>query len=96
MFRQPLWEVQSVDSRAVGDFRARNIPVLDIHELAAGKLTALFARHQARDLFISCSVNDSFGLNPSRIIIFPIQNQLKSLNCKHNDQGHLRRHKTCP
>jgi len=51
MFRQPLWEVQSVDSRAVGDFRARNIPVLDIHELAAGKLAALFARHQARDLF---------------------------------------------
>jgi len=51
MFRQPLWEVQSVDSRAIGDFRARNIPVLDIHELAAGKLAALFARHQARDLF---------------------------------------------
>ena len=51
MFRQPLWEVQSADSRAVGDFRARNIPVLDIHELAAGKLAALFARHQARDLF---------------------------------------------
>jgi predicted nucleotidyltransferase component of viral defense system len=51
MFRQPLWEVQSVDSRALGDFQARNIPVLDIHELAAGKLAALFARHQARDLF---------------------------------------------
>jgi len=51
MFRQPLWEVQSVDSCVVGDFRARNIPVLDIHELAAGKIAALFARHQARDLF---------------------------------------------
>lgn len=51
MFRQPLWEVQPVDSRALGDFRARNIPVLDIHELAAGKIAALFARHQARDLF---------------------------------------------
>jgi len=51
MLRQPLWEVQIVDSRAVGDFRARNIPVLDIHELAAGKIAALFARHQARDLF---------------------------------------------
>jgi len=51
MFRQPLWEVQFVDSRAIGDFQARNIPVLDIHELAAGKLAALFARHQARDIF---------------------------------------------
>lgn len=51
MFRQPLWEVQSVDSCAVGDFRARNISVLDIHELAAGKIAALFARHQSRDIF---------------------------------------------
>ena len=51
MFRQPLWEVKSIDSRSVGDFRARNISVLDIHELAAGKIAALFARHQARDIF---------------------------------------------
>jgi predicted nucleotidyltransferase component of viral defense system len=61
MFRQPLWEVQSVDSRAVGDFRARNISVLDIHELAAEKIAALFARHQAWDIFdthqLLCNVN---------------------------------------
>jgi len=53
MFRQPLWEVQSADSHAIGDFRASNIPVFDTHELAAGKLAALFARHLARDLFDS-------------------------------------------
>lgn len=51
MFRQPLWDVQRLDSHALGDHQARNIPVVDIHELAAGKLAALFARHQARDLF---------------------------------------------
>ena len=51
MFRQPLWDVQTLDSHALGDHQAKNIPVIDIHELAAGKLAALFARHQARDLF---------------------------------------------
>lgn len=51
MFRQPLWEVQTIDSKFLGEFQATNIPVLDIHELAAGKLAALFARRQARDLF---------------------------------------------
>ena len=51
MFRQPLWDIQPADSHPLGDFQARNIPVLDIHELAAGKLAALMARGQARDLF---------------------------------------------
>jgi predicted nucleotidyltransferase component of viral defense system len=53
MFRQPLWDVVSVDSQFLGDFRATNIPVLDINELAAGKLCALMARQQGRDLFDS-------------------------------------------
>lgn len=51
MFRQPLWDIQPADSHPLGDFQSRNIPVLDIHELAAGKLAALLARGQARDLF---------------------------------------------
>ena len=51
MFRQPLWDIQPADSHPLGDFQARNIPVLDIHELAAGKLAALVARGLARDLF---------------------------------------------
>ncbi len=51
MFRQPLWDIQIIDSHLLGDFQARNIPVLDLHELAAGKLAALLARGQARDLF---------------------------------------------
>ena len=51
MFRQPLWDVQIVDSHPFGDFQAKSIPVLELHELAAGKLAALLARGQARDLF---------------------------------------------
>ena len=53
MFRQPLWEIQHPDSHPFGDFQARGLPVLDFHELAAGKLAALLARHQARDLLDS-------------------------------------------
>jgi predicted nucleotidyltransferase component of viral defense system len=51
MFRQPLWDIQHADSHPLGDFQSKSIPVLDIHELAAGKLAALLARGQARDLF---------------------------------------------
>ena len=51
MYRQPLWEIHHSDSHPLGDFQAKDIPVLDLHELAAGKLSALFSRRQTRDLF---------------------------------------------
>jgi predicted nucleotidyltransferase component of viral defense system len=53
MFRQPLWKIKPSDSYMLGSFKAINIPVLDIHEIAAGKLAALLSRGQARDLFDS-------------------------------------------
>jgi predicted nucleotidyltransferase component of viral defense system len=53
MFRVPLWPVTTCDSQPIGVWRATEIPVLDLHELAAGKLAALLARKQARDLFDS-------------------------------------------
>ena len=51
MFRTPLWPVEWQDSKMIGSYQARRIPLLDIHELAAGKLAALFARETIRDLF---------------------------------------------
>jgi len=51
MFRQPLWAPNSMDSYILGAYQAKSIPVLDIHEIAAGKMAALFSRHQVRDLF---------------------------------------------
>jgi predicted nucleotidyltransferase component of viral defense system len=51
MFRIPLWPVVTLDSHLIGSYKATAIPILDIHELAAGKLTALLARHAPRDLF---------------------------------------------
>jgi predicted nucleotidyltransferase component of viral defense system len=51
MFRVPLWPIVFRDSKDIGPYKAQDIPVLDIHELAAGKLAALMARHAGRDLF---------------------------------------------
>ena len=67
MFRQPLWEVLPVDSQFLGDFRATNIPVIDIHELAAGKLCALLARRQGRDLFDSHQLLNHKDLEQKRL-----------------------------
>jgi predicted nucleotidyltransferase component of viral defense system len=51
MFRVPLWPVVYRDSRLIGSFRASAVPVLDVHEIAAGKLAALLSRRAGRDLF---------------------------------------------
>ncbi len=67
MFREPLWNVVVADSKALGGYKALNIPILDIHELAAGKLSALFSRRQARDLFDSYQLLDRSDLDPTRL-----------------------------
>jgi predicted nucleotidyltransferase component of viral defense system len=51
MFRIPLWDIQKCSSRFAGHHQIHGIRILDLHELAAGKLTALFARNASRDLF---------------------------------------------
>jgi len=69
MFRQPLWDIRLTDSHPLGDFQARGIPVLDLHELAAGKLAALLARGQGRDLFDSHRILRMEGLDPNLLRI---------------------------
>ena len=55
MLRTPLWPPTRRDSCAIGNLAARDILVLDDHELAAGKLVALVARSASRDLFDAAS-----------------------------------------
>jgi len=69
MYRVPLWPVTLSDSYPVGTWQARQIPVLDIHELAAGKLAALLARRQARDLFDSLRILHMENLDHDRLRI---------------------------
>jgi len=51
MFRVPLWPITPCDSRPIGSYRAKQIPLLNEHEIGAGKLCALLSRHAGRDLF---------------------------------------------
>ncbi|MGD9034114.1 MAG: nucleotidyl transferase AbiEii/AbiGii toxin family protein [Desulfobacteraceae bacterium] len=67
MFRIPLWPVATRDSRPVGSYKATGISVLDMHELAAGKLVALLARKQARDLFDVHQILNRGDLEPHRL-----------------------------
>jgi predicted nucleotidyltransferase component of viral defense system len=51
MLRAPLWPVVTLDSKPLGPAIAREIALVDRHELAAGKLAALVARNASRDIF---------------------------------------------
>ena len=67
MFRQPLWDIRRLDSHPLGRFHAAGIPVIDLHELAAGKLTALLSRDKARDLFDCVGIFDMEILERDRL-----------------------------
>jgi len=69
MYRVPLWNISFMDSHTVGSWKAFGVPVLDIHELAAGKLAALFARKKARDLFDSHKILSMHDLDLQRLRI---------------------------
>ncbi|MEQ8845606.1 MAG: nucleotidyl transferase AbiEii/AbiGii toxin family protein [Phycisphaerales bacterium] len=67
MFRIPLWPAGPMDSRPLGHFSAQRVPVLDIHEIAAGKFAALFARHASRDLFDAHALLGRSDLDDTRL-----------------------------
>lgn len=69
MYRIPLWPVRPMNSRRLGSWQAKSIPVLDIHELVAGKLCALLSRRRARDLFDSERLLSMDGLDAERLRI---------------------------
>jgi len=51
LLRTPLWPAELADSRRVGSFQATQVRLLDLHEIAAGKLAALLSRNASRDIF---------------------------------------------
>lgn len=67
ILRIPLWPGRVIDSRPVGSITATQVPVLDLHELAAGKLAALFSRNASRDLFDVCTLLRASNLDWSRV-----------------------------
>ncbi len=67
MLRTPLWPHAVIDSRPVGSFWVTGVPVLDAHELAAGKLAALLSRNASRDLFDVRELLSQDDLDPARL-----------------------------
>jgi hypothetical protein len=51
----------------VGSYSAKAIPVLDVHELAGGKLAALLSRRASRDLFDAHQLLTMQGLDPAKL-----------------------------
>jgi hypothetical protein len=51
MFRLPFFEILKKPSHIIGSHQTKEIALLDIRELGAGKLAALIGRHASRDLF---------------------------------------------
>ena len=69
MYCVPLWPIASMDSRPLESWKATAVPVMDIHELAAGKLVALLDRHMARDLFDGRLVLSMAGMDKKMLRI---------------------------
>lgn len=67
LYRGPLFGVQSMPSASIGAYRASGVPVLDIHEIVAGKLVALVTRQTARDLFDAQRIIALEGLDWAKV-----------------------------
>ena len=63
MARQPLFGMARMESLLLGGMPAKDVLVLDLHEIVAGKLVALIDRHAARDLFDARRVLSIDGLD---------------------------------
>ncbi len=63
MARQPLFGAARMSSVPLGDMHARDVLVINLQEVIAGKLVALFDRHAARDLFDARRILSIEGLD---------------------------------
>lgn len=67
MFRMPLYGIHKQCSHSIGTRKTKEIALLDIHELGAGKLSALFGRHASRDLFDAHQLLTKCSLNAEQL-----------------------------
>ncbi len=67
LHRVPLWPLVLRDSLPLGDRAVTTIPVLDLHEVAAGKLVALLSRTASRDVFDARPLLADQGLGDGRL-----------------------------
>ena len=91
MLRLPLWAVTARDSRNLGSHQVTGVPVLDLHELAAGKLAALLSRHASRDLYDAHQSLTRATLEPGRLrvafVVYGAMNRKDWRTVKAEDVG---------
>ncbi|MGD0665478.1 MAG: nucleotidyl transferase AbiEii/AbiGii toxin family protein [Rhabdochlamydiaceae bacterium] len=81
MFRLPIYDMSYRDSRIVGNQQAKHVLLVNYHEIAAGKLTALFARHASRDLFDTYHLLNDESLDKSRLrLLFCVFGAMSSID----------------
>jgi len=67
LMRVPIWTPSVRDSIPIAGAAARRITLLDEHELAGGKLAALFGRNASRDLYDAVGLIRRGGLDAHRL-----------------------------
>ncbi|MDP2182056.1 MAG: nucleotidyl transferase AbiEii/AbiGii toxin family protein [Actinomycetota bacterium] len=67
LLRTPLWPVRQMPAKWASGSAPLTYPVLDIHELAAGKLAALFGRTSGRDVYDTVRILESAQLDLERL-----------------------------
>jgi predicted nucleotidyltransferase component of viral defense system len=67
LHRIPIEPIGLMDSQPLGSFQVKGIPVLDLHDLAAGKLIALLDRSAARDVFDAAGLFQHPALDMDRL-----------------------------
>jgi predicted nucleotidyltransferase component of viral defense system len=81
--RVPLWPLDQREARLGGCVEVTGIPVLDLHELLAGKLVALLARRAARDLFDAHGLLAHEQLEPERLrLAFVVYAAASRVDCR--------------
>ncbi len=90
MMRIPLYDIEILNSKNVGDFSAENIPILNKDELFASKLVATFARDASRDIYDVYNLmsnNDTFNFKKVKIafIVYGAMNSFDFRNISEKD-----------
>ena len=67
LLRVPLWKPQKREAATIARLQARNVTVVDPHEVAAGKIVALLTRTAPRDLYDAWWILNWMPLDPVRL-----------------------------
>ena len=67
MYRAPFFGTTTLDSVSLGGYSAKNVQVVDFHEIVAGKLVALANRRASRDIFDAWRLSSRDDLDWARV-----------------------------